>query len=156
MVLSAYCLVPIVHEDLMVSLPRFLAVLALAIQMALGPTHFTLEVCHGRVQLPASDGAPCCAAEQCDSTGDDTQPEGPTAKGDECSECYDLEIAGVDDPFEVTGSVDVSTQPEFVAAVESERPCEPRGRVRYTRSTRGPPDSLTPTGLLPGVFPLRI
>lgn len=141
---------------LMAFLPQFIAVLALAIQVALGPIHLTLEVCHGEVQLPASDGAPCCDAEHCDSTGDDTVPEGPTAQGDECSECYDLEIAGVDDPFEVTGSVDVSTQPEFVAAVVSERPSEPRGRVRYARITRGPPDSLTPTGLLPGVFPLRI
>jgi hypothetical protein len=135
---------------------RFIAVFALALQVALGPAHLALEVCHGEVQLPAGDGAPCCDAEHCESAGEDTEPEGPTAEGDECSECFDLEIAGVDDPFEVAGSVDVSAQSEFAVAVVSERPSEPMGRVRYAQVSRGPPDSLTPTGLLPGVFPLRI
>jgi len=131
-------------------------VLALAIQAVLGSAHLSLEVCHGEVQLPANDGAACCSAEHCDATDNDAQPDGPLVESKECSECYDLEIAGVDDPIEVVDSVDPLVQSEFVAAVVSERPSKPPGRVWCERVTRGPPDALTPTGLLPGVFPLRI
>lgn len=140
----------------MTSLSRFIVVLALALQAALGTTHLTLEVCHGEVQLPASDGASCCVAEHCEATGNDAQPDGPLAESNECSECYDLEIVGVDDPIEVVDSGDPPAHSESVAAVVSERPSKPPGRSWCARVTRGPPDALTPTGLLPGVFPLRI
>ena len=140
----------------MVSLNRLFAVLALAGHMALGPTHLRLEVCHGEVQLPAGDGSVCCGNEHHDSTGDETQSDGPTVEDDECAECYDLEIAGVDKPFKVPETVELPMRPEFAAAVISERSSEPMGRTRYARVTRAPPDSLIPTGLLLGVFPLRI
>ena len=140
----------------MASLPRILLVLALAIQAVLGSAHLSLEVCHREVQSPASDGASCCFAEHCDAADNDAQPDGPLAEGNECSECYDLEIVGVDDPIEVVDSGDPPAHSESVAAVVSERPSKPPGRSWCARVTRGPPDALTPTGLLPGVFPLRI
>lgn len=140
----------------MVLLLRFLAVLALAIQMALGPMHLALDVCHGEVQWSVIDGTSCCAAEHGESTADGTQPEGPTVEDDECSKCYQLEIAEVEDPILVASSVDIPAQTEFVADVVSKRSNVPLSKVWCASTTRGPPDALTPTGLMLGVFPLRI
>jgi hypothetical protein len=137
-------------------LPRLLAVLALALQAALGSAHLTLEVCHGEVQLPASDGSPCCSHEQHDEGDDDSQSSDPAQLNAECEGCFDIEPVGSDDPVEVPSSTELPAPPTFVAVAATESPGKVLGLQRAPLIARGPPDSLTPTGLLPGVFPLRI
>ena len=137
-------------------LPRLLAVLALALQVALGSAHLTLEVCHGDVQLPASDGSPCCSHEHSDVGDSDPQPSDTTQLSAECPSCFDIELVGSDDPVDVPSSVELPAPPTLVAVVVSESAAKVSGWQRAPLIARGPPDSLTPAGLLPGVFPLRI
>ena len=140
----------------MAFLPRFIAVIALALQAALGPAHLTLEVCHGAVQLPASDGSSCCSPELCDEGVSDFQPSDSTQFSAECSDCYDMEVVGFDDPVQGPSSTELPAPPTFVAVAVLESPGTMPVCQRALLIARGPPDSLTPTGFLPGVSPLRI
>ena len=140
----------------MAFLPRFIAVIALALQAALGPAHLTLEVCHGVVQLPASDGSMCCSPELCDDGVSDLQPNDPTRLSAECPDCYDIEVVGFDEPVEMPSSTELPAPPTFVAVAVLESPGKMPVCQRALFIARGPPESLTPTGFLPGVFPLRI
>ena len=140
-----------------VLIPRLLAVLALALQATFGSAHLTLEVCHGEVQLPANDGSPCCSAEHCDEGEDEPEPGRPSVLNAECPGCFDIELVGSDEPADAPSSVELPSPPTcaVTACVELSRARAPRFQQALL-ATRGPPGSLTPTGLLPGVFPLRI
>lgn len=144
-------------EAVLMSLLRVFALLAFALQAALGPAHLTLEVCHGEVQLPANDGSPCCSAEHCNQEENESEPGRPSVLNAECPDCFDIELVGSDGPADVPNSVELPSPPTSAVAAVVELP---RARApRFQQAllvTRGPPGSLTPTGLLPGVFPLRI
>ena len=141
----------------MSTFPRFLAVLALALQVVLGPAHLLLEVCHGEVRLSAAgDGIHRCVTKHCDAPDGDERSSDPAARITECSECYDIELAASEHPPVVSGSMELPTPPVFVGFVVLECSAKPLAQRSTARSVRGPPRDLTPTGLLPGVFPLRI
>ena len=154
--LSVIGSLPTVRNKAMSTFPRFLAVLALAFQTAFGPAHLFLEVCHGEIRLSAGDGIHRCATTSCDAPDGDERPSGPAPRIAGCSECYDIELAASDQPLGVPGLVELPTHLVFVGAVVSECPAKPPVRCSDRCIARGPPRALTPTGLLPGVLPLRI
>lgn len=135
---------------------RLLAALTLALQAVLGSAHLTLEVCHGNLHLPASDGSPCCAAGHCDEGEGNSEFDRISVLSAPCSDCFSVELTGFDGPVDVPGTVELPAPPtyaavgvaEFIRVVADVRP--------VALSPRAPPDCLSPTGLLPGVFPLRI
>lgn len=140
----------------MVQFLKFLAATAFAIHVALGPANLAVEVCHGEVQLPSADGAPCCAPEHCRGANDEEDPCGPTYSESDCWDCYAFELAGSDEPVELVSPVGSLPQRGFNGLCETVCPEHPSWRWITVCAARGPPDALTPTGLLPGVFPLRI
>ncbi len=148
---------PSLRDKAMSTFPRSLAVLALALQVVLGPAHLLLEVCHGEVRLSAAgDGMHRCVTKHCDAPDGDERPSEASARITECSECYDIELPASEQPPMVSGSRELPTHPVFVGFVVLECPAKPLAQRSTARSVRGPPRALTPTGLLPGVFPLRI
>ena len=149
--LECFFHLPTVSYIVMALFPRLFAVLALAIQAALGPVHLTLEVCHGEVQLRTTDGSRCCPTEHYDD-GDGV----PTQLGTECQDCFDIELVGSNDLPVVQDSNELPAPPTFAAVAVLEFPGKAPSLQRAPLIARGPPDTLTPTGLLPGVFPLRI
>ncbi len=122
----------------------------------MGPACLTLEVCHGDVQLPAADGSSCCHEnEHCAATqGDDDGPA--VAARSECAACYDIELAASDEPIEAPGSLDCAVPLVLVAQVVQPVFSSPHGTCVPSCDARAPPGATTPTGLLPGAFPLRI
>ena len=122
----------------------------------MGPACLALDVCHGSVQLPAADGESCChESEHC--TAEEEDPAGPiVATSSECSDCFDIELAASDEPIDAPRSFEFVVPTVFVAQVVHEPLHGPHGACMTPCDARAPPGAATPTGLLPGVFPLRI
>ena len=137
----------------MLSPMRTLMFLAFAIQALLGPAHLTVEVCHGRVQLPANDGSSCCGPSHGHDEGDEASEE---ALDDECSACFDIELSASDESIATPDVLEF--QAPSVALTTSNRVASvwPVTEGHSFQVTRAPPPGVTPTGLLPGAFPLRI
>lgn len=140
----------------MLSLPRFVAALTLVVQAALGSSHLNLEVCHGEIRLSDGGGIHRCAPTHCDAPGDDQPASKTAAESNDCSGCYDFELAASEEPLAMPGSAELPERPVPVAIVEHECPPGPQARRKATCVARGPPRALRHSGLLPGVFPLRI
>lgn len=137
---------------------RLLALLAVAIQVALGPACLTLDVCHGGVQLPAAEGSSCCVEnEHCTATPADLDHDGPAiAARSECQDCYEIELAASDEPIVAPGALEFVVPLVLVAQVAHSTLSPPHGVSVPRCDARAPPGAMTPTGLLPGAFPLRI
>jgi len=137
---------------------RFLALLAVAIQVALGPVCLNLEVCHGSVQLLAADGSSCCFEnESCTSISGELDSDGPAiATRSECPDCYDVEFVTSDEPIDAPRSVKFMAPPVRVVLVAHTVLSPPQGVSVPRCDARAPPGATTPTGLLPGAFPPRI
>lgn len=122
----------------------------------MGPACLILEVCHGNVQLQAVDGSPCCyESEQCTAAAE--SPDGPAVEArSECSGCFDIELAASDEPIDAPSSFELVVPTIFVAQVVDAPLSQPHGACVTPCDARAPPGAATPTGLLPGVFPLRI
>lgn len=140
----------------MPSFSRFIVALALAIQVALGPAQLMFGVCHGMIRLSVGDSDVHKCAERNEAIGSEEAPTGPLVEHNDCSECYDIDLAGSDQPLVASGSVELPTQLVLVGYVVPERLSKPTSWQFGARVARGPPCAKTPTGLLPGVFPLRI
>lgn len=141
---------------------RLLAVLALALQAAFGSAHLVFGVCHGELRLPALDGSACCAPadhcaeDGCTSDGVHSDADGSEHTDAPCSDCFELEVVLAEDPMVPSISIDVPpATTSFVALPAVPLRTAPASIVR-SLDARGPPHPPTPTGLLPGVFPLRI
>lgn len=138
-------------------LVRFLALLALAIQVAIGPACLALDVCHGSVQLPAADGASCCHESEHCTAAEESKDDGHTvASSSECADCFDIELAASNEPIDAPGSFELVAPTIFIAQVVHAPLHKPHGACMTPCDARAPPGAATPTGLLPGVFPLRI
>lgn len=132
---------------------RILLLLALAYQAMFGTTHLMIEVCHGGMQLRANDGSSCCATSHGDDERD--EPSGEVLDG-ECSECFDIELSTPDELIATSAAFELDSPRVAVATIVGFAYVWPVADCSSFAVTRAPPHGVTPTGLLPGAFPLRI
>lgn len=137
----------------MLSPIRTLVFLAFALQAMLGPAHLTIEVCHGSMQLPASDGSSCCGA----SHGHDEGDENPEVERDgECSDCFNIELTASEEATPTPDVFELDSPTVAVVPIVNVAYVWPVTDRNSVAATRAPPTGVTPPGLLPGAFPLRI
>ncbi len=139
-----------VLAKLMLSPMRTLVILAFALQAMLGPVHLTLGVCHGRMQLLAGDGSWCC------SPSDESDEHSAAALDGECSECSAVELPQSAESIALAKAVETDSSRVAVATTIDVVYVWPAADRCSFAVKRAPPRGATPTGLMPGAFPLRI
>ncbi len=138
----------------MAILLRFLLVLGFTFQVALGPSQLTLEVCRGRLQLPAADGAPCCQGDQCGDEGptDDPAVEHHT----HCTDCFEFVVEASQDPQHGAESIELPGPAALASDLGLMKTGDLGVQTEFVARSRPPPGAVKAAGLLPGTFPLRI